>query len=107
MLNSKLDNVIKTVRMLNSSSDVLDEILKSGKNVGNVSGLGFENSSEVDKRKWHEVTLAQPKRELKMSNNMLQHSHRHQKNFSRRKYQKWRCHYCGRFGHIKPFCYKL
>ena len=25
----------------------------------------------------------------------------------KRKYQRWRCHHCGRFGHIKPFCFRL
>ena len=23
------------------------------------------------------------------------------------KRKKWRCHYCGKYGHIKPFCYHL
>lgn len=43
LLNSKLDNMTKSVRMLNSSSDMLDEILQTGKNVRNVKGLGYDN----------------------------------------------------------------
>ena len=40
---SKLDNMTKSIRMLNKSSDVLDEILQVGKNSGDVHGLGFNN----------------------------------------------------------------
>ncbi|XP_058775546.1 uncharacterized protein LOC131649805 [Vicia villosa] len=36
LLNSQLDNMNKSVRMQNSSSDVLDEILQSRNNVGNI-----------------------------------------------------------------------
>lgn len=25
----------------------------------------------------------------------------------KRKFQRWRCHYCGRCGHIRPFCFRL
>ena len=39
-----------------------------------------------------------------MSHHMSQHQRRRQQ---KGKHQRWRCHYCGKFGHKKPFCYKL
>ena len=38
---------------------------------------------------------------------MSQHHYGHQKKSSSRKNQKWKCHHCGKFGHIKPYCYEL
>ena len=34
-LNSKLENMTKSIKMLNKGSDTLDEVLQLGKNVGN------------------------------------------------------------------------
>src|ERR1044072_2300136 len=43
-----------------------------------------------------------------MSKQMSQHwgQHQDQRNMNK-KFQRWTCHHCGRFGHIKPFCYRL
>src|ERR1051325_9030882 len=43
-----------------------------------------------------------------MSKQMSQHwvQHQNHRNLNK-KFQRWRCHYCGRFGHIKSFCYRL
>jgi hypothetical protein len=38
---------------------------------------------------------------------MSQHQGTRRSNHQKKKFQRWRCHYCGRFGHIKPFCYRL
>ncbi|CAJ2662359.1 unnamed protein product [Trifolium pratense] len=40
---------------------------------------------------------------------MPQHPPPHRNNWSRPKSRRrnWRCHYCGRKGHIRPYCYKL
>ncbi|XP_045798006.1 uncharacterized protein LOC123892244 [Trifolium pratense] len=40
---------------------------------------------------------------------MPQHPPPHRNNWSRTKSRRrnWRCHYCGRKGHIRPYCYKL
>jgi len=42
LLNSKLENITKYVRMLNNGSNVLDEILQVGKTCGNMKGIGFD-----------------------------------------------------------------
>src|ERR1044072_7815122 len=42
MLNSKLDQMSKSVKMLTSGTDKLEEILQFGQNAGNKHGLGYE-----------------------------------------------------------------
>src|SRR4051812_48045781 len=42
-----------------------------------------------------------------MSAPMSQHQGNRRRRNSKKKFQKWRCHHCGRFGHIKPFCFRL
>jgi len=42
LLNSKLENMTKFVRILNNGSNVLDEILRVGKTFGNMKGVGFD-----------------------------------------------------------------
>lgn len=61
-LNSKHDNMTKSVRMLNSSSDVMDEIIQTSKNVGNVHGLGYDNQVVINKGKGFVMKFVQPKR---------------------------------------------
>ena len=41
MLNSQLNQMTKSVKMLTNGTDKLEEILQVGQNVGNKSGLGF------------------------------------------------------------------
>jgi hypothetical protein len=38
---------------------------------------------------------------------MLQHPEEHQGSEIKGIYHPWVCHYCGRNGHIKPYCFKL
>jgi hypothetical protein len=94
-LNSKLDEMTKYVRMLNNGSDTLDKILQTGKMAGDKSGLRFNESKPECSH-----TGSKPK----MSHHVSQH---HKERQHKGKHQRWRCHYCGKFGHIKPFCYKL
>lgn len=41
LLNSKLEGMTKSIRMMSKSTDVLDEILVAGKSVGDMKGIGF------------------------------------------------------------------
>ncbi|XP_058784316.1 uncharacterized protein LOC131659095 [Vicia villosa] len=41
MLNSKLDQMSKSIRMLNNGTDSLEEILQVGQKAGDMSGIGF------------------------------------------------------------------
>ena len=75
LANSKLDSMVKIVRMLNSSSNVLDEILQSGRNDGNGKGLGYND--QVGKE--HAMNSDHPKRKQnrRKSNKMSQHHRGH------------------------------
>lgn len=63
----------KSVRMLNNSSDVLDENFQTGKNARNVQGLGYDNQVVMNKGKGSVMKFVQPKRkqEQHMSNQMF------------------------------------
>lgn len=53
----------KSIRMLNNSSDVLDEILQTGKNAGNVQGLGYDNQGVMNKGKRFVMNFVPPERQ--------------------------------------------
>src|ERR1043165_1241572 len=138
MLNSKLDQMSKSVKMLTSGTNKLEEILQSGQNAGNMHGLGYVAAKKPagDKKKnrpgkpmskkmsqdkagkrsgsgyVEAKKFADNKKKNRpnkpMSKQMSQHwvQHQDQRNM-KKKFQRWRCHYCGRFGHIKPFFFRL
>src|ERR1044072_3167807 len=61
MLNSKLDQMSKSVKMLTSGTDKLEEILQLGQNAGNKHGLGYvAEKKPVDdiKKKRHGKTVS-------------------------------------------------
>jgi len=45
LLNSKLEGMNKTLRMLNNGSNLLDEILEAGNKSRSMKGLGFDSES--------------------------------------------------------------
>jgi hypothetical protein len=47
LLTSKLDQMTKSIRMLNKGTDTLEEILKVGQKSGTMSGLGFVKKSSA------------------------------------------------------------
>ncbi|XP_050881216.1 uncharacterized protein LOC127084755 [Lathyrus oleraceus] len=107
-LNSKLDEMTKYVRMLNNGSDTLDKILHTGQMTGDKSGIRFNESkpecSHTGSKPKSKPECSHTGRKPKMSHHISQH---HKGRQQKGKHQRWRCHYCGKFGHIKPFCYKL
>lgn len=48
---------------------------------------------------------SESKYELTMSDKMLQHPTRHHETQIKAKFLPWKCHYCGKYGHIKPHYY--
>src|ERR1051325_1537400 len=93
VLNSKHDQMNKFVKMLTTGTGKLEEILQTGQNAGNMSGLGFvaAKKSFGDKKK--------TRPDKPMSKQMSQHRAQHQEQRNmKKKFQRWRCHYCGRFG---------
>lgn len=45
--------------------------------------------------------------DLTISRQMLQHPVEHPNSKSKAIYRPWVCHYCGRNGHIRSYCFKL
>jgi hypothetical protein len=122
LLTSELNNVNKSVKMLNTGTTMLDEILQGGQRVGDMKGIGFGNKSQnkqvltsqkkrVSPQKKQEThmsgQMSQHPKKHQMSRQKSQHPKEHHKSKSKTKYQSWRCYYCGKIGHIKPICYKL
>lgn len=80
MLTSKLDNMTKSVRMLNKGSDVLYEVLQVGKVAGDLRGIKFTYQSLNKQGKSLMTNFVLPKREHGpvMSNHLPQHRAKHQ-----------------------------
>ncbi|XP_045792093.1 uncharacterized protein LOC123886861 [Trifolium pratense] len=93
---------------LHKADDKLEEILEKNVLKPRHIGLSYE---KVNKLKGYDPNLmyTQPKgtQTAKMFKQNLSYPKQHQGNISRRKTHHWVCHYCGRRGHIRPFCYKL
>ena len=94
--------------MLNNGSDSLDKILQTGLITGAKSGIGYHKpkaeSSYTGYKPQAKPKCSNSKSSPKMSHHMSPHQKRKQQ---KGKHQRWRCHYCGKFGHSRPFCYKL
>ncbi|MCH90922.1 gag-pol polyprotein, partial [Trifolium medium] len=108
-LNSNLEYLKKQVVMMHNSTDLLDEILYK-QILGKPKGIGF-NYEHLNKQKKYNPELkfmtSEETYDPTMSRQMPSHPKRHQGTRTKGKRQPWVCHYCGRKGHIKPFCFKL
>ncbi|KAI5409934.1 hypothetical protein KIW84_055406 [Lathyrus oleraceus] len=107
-LNSRLEEMTKYVRRLSNGSDSLDKILQTGQITGDKSGIRYNDSkpesSYTSAKSQAKSKCIHNKSKPVMSHHMSQHQRRKQQ---KGKHQRWRCHHCGKFGHLKPFCYKL
>ncbi|XP_057432497.1 uncharacterized protein LOC130725270 [Lotus japonicus] len=117
VLKSRHEEMIKSVRMLKKGSDVLDQILETGKMAKDMKGIGYglEPTSEGGSKSENNFVPSEKRTEFKVTNQMFQQGVKHvypqipyvyPQVRSKRNYS-WRCHHCGRFGHIRPYCYKL
>jgi hypothetical protein len=103
LLSTNLENMTKSVKMLKKGTNMLDEILMVGKHAGDSSGIGYKNKHQSNASDVKFVP-AQKKSE---PNKVCSERTPHQKHTHKGKFKAWKCHYCGKNGHIKPFCYKL
>lgn len=100
-LRRKLDRIHKSIKMLNNGTNALNEILQEGRTTRNMRGLGLNESRGSD------ANLSQLNPKLRMLKQVSQH-HGKNNGFSlMKKVYNWKCHQCGRLGHIRPFCYNL
>ncbi|GAU38939.1 hypothetical protein TSUD_372690, partial [Trifolium subterraneum] len=94
LLNVNVGRLRKYSEMLNKTRDEkLDEILEHHKRRPKFTGISYEN---VPQHPTQHHGNSYYKRPMK-----------HHGNSYYKKHRPWRCHYCGRKGHIRPFCYKL
>ena len=120
-LNSQLEHVKKQVRMMTTSTNVLEEILE-GQSKENPKVTAFDYKT-LNKKQRNMSSAYAPKDcgivrkqqlgpdvttdDSSTSKSMLQHSKEHQNSKNRKSHCAWTCHYCKGRGHIKPFCFKL
>ena len=101
-LSGELEHLKKTVKMLNSGSTNLDQILTIGKTAGNHMGLGYMGESSNSKTvfvpaaKVEKTEVNQRKTGTQTGAQAVTPS------------KKWIpvCHYCERSGHIRPRCFQ-
>jgi hypothetical protein len=82
LLNSKLTNMTKFVRMSNKGTNMLDEVLQIGKRSSDTKGLGFHNHINKEVKTAPKKTIHPKKKsQEQMSNRMSQHpaQHKHKK----------------------------
>lgn len=83
LLSSNHENMTKIIRMLNSGSHKLDEILQLGKNARNVQGIGF-NYKHLNKQGKTHVTKFVPSK-TKYDSTMLDNMSRHSEKYNKKK----------------------
>ncbi|KAK2403194.1 gag-protease polyprotein [Trifolium repens] len=101
-VTSNLEIMTKSVRMLGTGTKKLNEILSIRNHANDPTGVGCEviyNNETMESN----FVPAQNRSDLKM----LPHPAPHQKPVNKRRSTSLKCHYCGKYGHIKSFCYKL
>ena len=92
----------KSVKMNNSKSSKLDQILNLGKAVGDRSGLGY-----IGKRSYSKTVFVQATNTFNPQEVKKHKSKRHLMEFGEKNLIRKcipRCYYCNHLGHIKPQC---
>ncbi|XP_057452420.1 uncharacterized protein LOC130744244 [Lotus japonicus] len=96
VLKSRHEEMIKSVRMLNRRSDVLDQILETGKMAKDMKGIGYglEPTSEEGSKYENKFVPLEKRTEFKVTNQMFQQGVKHvypQVRSGRN--SSWRCHH--------------
>ncbi|KAA0033170.1 gag-pol polyprotein [Cucumis melo var. makuwa] len=95
------DQILKSVKMLNSGTKNLDSILNSGHNSSKTYGLGFVASASSLK--------ATSEIKFVPASKVVEHETTHIETGIRTTVKSLgrTCYYCGRKGHIRSICYEL
>lgn len=104
-LNSKLEGMTKYVRMVNSRTENLKEILREWKTSKDMKGIGYTYGSFHSKNMFVEpIKKTEFIISSFMSQNLVKHRDQHHNVHS---ISSCVYHYCGLQGHIWPYCYRL
>lgn len=97
LLTSKLNNMTKTIRMLNKGSNMLDNILQIGKETRDLGGIGFKNQSLHNQGESFMTNFILPGSESKpvIFKPLARHHAIHQNSQTKGRLSHWICHYCG------------
>lgn len=109
-LKSQLDNMSKSIHMLNNGSEMLDEILEVEKMYRNMKGIGFESSSMNKKDKTQPKKFVPPKKksEFQILDQMTKQPKKHVYSYKGKNMNSnRRCHHCGRYENIRNYCFRL
>ncbi|KAK2457508.1 putative mitochondrial protein [Trifolium repens] len=105
-LNSQLENTMKQIRMLNTGTAVLDEIL-DGQEKNKGVGIGFDYRKMKQHKNTEKFIPAESVYDPTSGKQMLKRPVQHHGSSSNRRPRRWVCHHCGKRGHIRPYCFKL
>ena len=101
----------KSLRMLNNGTNALDVILESSKKRRSMKEIGFDYNStnQEGQSSNRKLVVSEDKSEFlrKIDYQKLSKKPQHLARHISIKNHTWRCNFCGRYGHLSPFCYKL
>ncbi|GAA0170842.1 hypothetical protein LIER_25019 [Lithospermum erythrorhizon] len=98
-LNVQLQALSKGLKMMNSSTNILEEILVMEKNAGDITRIGYKKEKTSNQK-------GEPKFIAAGGNQQSSTCVTTQRIKIRPDRVKY-CHYCKKKGHIAPYCYKL
>ncbi|XP_057785954.1 uncharacterized protein LOC131003485 [Salvia miltiorrhiza] len=103
----ELEHHKKRVKMMNTGTEKLDEILENGHSSGNKAGLGFQSKDWVPKDNGGKAKATPPKEVDQQSKPPVHRPAAHKNGPPKKNYNRIfvpTCHYCGMRGHIRPRC---
>ncbi|GAA0171113.1 hypothetical protein LIER_41085 [Lithospermum erythrorhizon] len=98
-LNAQLKSLNKGMMMMNSSTNILQDILEVGKFARDNTGIGYKKGK-----------FSKQKEEMKFvpaGGHQLSITSRTTSGYRKRNNRIWYCHYCAKKGHISPYWYKV
>jgi hypothetical protein len=132
LLDSKLTNLTKTIRMMNKGTEMLDQMLEAGRRVGDMKGLGFDSSykekakttskkedpskkkcqKQMSNQTSHHLAQQPAQHPAKFKNlredNTLHHHDQHKPFYYKDKKEPTkRCSYCRGYGHTRSEYFKI
>ena len=115
LLKSKLESLKKSLRLLNSGTDVRDSLLEESNTGRSKKGIGFDYSetNEEGQKPISKFVTSKAKSEFVQNKvyqektKMSEHVQHVTSSVRGVKQTTWVCHHCGRYGHLKPYCYRF
>ncbi|KAA0043382.1 gag-pol polyprotein [Cucumis melo var. makuwa] len=104
---NQFEELSKSVKMMTGGTHKLDDLLGQGKRCNDKRGLGFSEIGYDRTKKIvfvHESNSYDDQRKI-TKEKRTEDTTPSIKSLNRRK--RWICYFCGKIGHIRPYCYQL